>query len=121
MRTLLISLLLAISVSGCGFFGREEPLTIMTKPAEKTPLDLPMPEPLKPRPFNWVVVTPENAEEIFRQMEARGQTPVLLALTDDGYQQLAISMADIRNLIAQQRLMIIKYKEYYEPKKTEKK
>jgi hypothetical protein len=36
-------------------------------------------------------------------------------MTPDGYQQLAITIADLRNMINQQRTIIAKYKEYYEP------
>ena len=93
-------------------------MTIATKPLERTPLDLAMPDPIKSRNITWIVVTPENAEEIFKQMEARGQTPVLFALTDDGYQELAINMVDIRNFINSQRGIILRYKDYYEPKKN---
>ena len=39
-------------------------------------------------------------------------------LTDDGYEELAIDMAEIRAFIAQQREIIAKYREYYEPKKA---
>jgi len=54
-------------------------------------------------------------------MEEKGQSLVLFALTDDGYQQLSMSMGDIRNFISTQRTIIIKYKEYYEPVKADKK
>lgn len=69
----------------------------------------------------WVVVTPDNAEEIFKKMEQEGKNLVLFALTDDGYQQLAITIADLRNLINTQRNIIIKYKEYYEPQQEQSK
>lgn len=88
---------------------------------EKTPLDLAMPDPLRVRPIEWVVITPDNAEEVFKNMEQRGSDAVLFALTDDGYQQLALTIADLRNLINTQRQIIIKYKEYYEPQVNEKK
>jgi hypothetical protein len=44
---------------------------------------------------------------------------VLFALTDDGYEELSIDIAQIRALIAQQRDIIIRYREYYEPKKKD--
>jgi hypothetical protein len=42
---------------------------------------------------------------------------VVFALTADGYQQLAVTIAELRNLIATQRVMIQKYRDYYEPAK----
>lgn len=87
----------------------------MKKPVEKTPLNIALPEPLRAHNIKWVVITPDNAEAVFKQMESRGQSTVLFAITDDGYQELALTMMDIRNLIATQRTIILKYKDYYEP------
>ena len=38
----------------------------------------------------------------------------LFALTDTGYEKLALNFADIRNKLAEQRQIILSYKEYYE-------
>lgn len=115
------SLLLASSLSGCASFDflgkREKPIEITTKAADKTPLDIPNPDPLKLKPMEWVVVTPANQEEIFKKLEEKGSDPVVFGLTPDGYQALAVTIAELRNMINTQRNIIIKYKEYYEPKK----
>jgi hypothetical protein len=103
------------------FGEREKPIQITTKAAEKTPLDIPNPDPLRLKPLEWVVVTPANQEEIFARLEAGGNDPVVFALTADGYQALAVTIAELRNLINTQRNIIIKYKEYYEPKKEDTK
>jgi hypothetical protein len=42
-------------------------------------------------------------------------------MTDKGYEQLSLTMAEIRNYIAQQRAILIKYKEYYEPETSAEK
>jgi hypothetical protein len=65
------------------------------------------------------LVTPGNAEEVFTKLESQGENLVLFTLTDDGYQQLAITISELRNYINTQRTIILKYKEYYEPKKPE--
>jgi hypothetical protein len=123
--TLTTSLLLVTSLSGCASFDflgkREKPIEITTKAADKTPLDIANPDPLKLKPMDWVVMTPANQEEIFAKLEAGGNDPVVFALTADGYQALAVTIAELRNLINTQRNIIIKYKEYYEPKKEETK
>jgi hypothetical protein len=54
-------------------------------------------------------------------LEDNKDSVVLFGLTDDGYQQLSMTIAEMRTLIATQRQIIIKYKEYYEPKKEESK
>ncbi len=119
--TLTTSLLLVTSLTGCASFDlfgkREKPIEITTKAADKTPLDIPNPDPLRLKPVEWVVVTPANQEEIFSKLEKGGNDPVVFALTADGYQTLAVTIAELRNLINTQRNIIIKYKEYYEPKK----
>ena len=122
LQTLCISLLLATSLSGCGTFsfgGKVKPIEVVTKAQEKTPLDIPMPESLRLKPIEWTLVTPGNAEEVFSKLEKSGENLVLFTLTDDGYQQLAITIAELRNYINTQRNIILKYKEYYEPKKPE--
>jgi hypothetical protein len=124
LQTLTISLLLVTSLSGCGTFsfgGKVKPIEIITKAQEKTPLDIPMPDPLRLKPIEWTLVTPGNAEEVFTRLESQGENLVLFTLTDDGYQQLAITVAELRNYINTQRTIILKYKEYYEPKKEESK
>jgi hypothetical protein len=100
---------------------REKPIEITTKAADKTPLDIANPDPLKLKPMDWVVMTPANQEEIFARLESSSNDPVVFALTADGYQALAVTIAELRNLINTQRNIIIKYKEYYEPKKDETK
>lgn len=117
--TPIISLVLVANLAGCGTlwpWGKKDPesVTITTRPADKTPLNMPVPEPLRLRPVQWIVVTPQNAEQVFRQLEARGLDPVLFALNDDGYMSLAESMGEVRNFMNSQRRIIIEYKKYYE-------
>jgi len=114
------SLLVTINLTGCASFSfgpREKPIEIVSKPVEKTPLDLAMPDPLRLQPIDWVVITPDNAEEVFQRLENKEIDLVLFGLTDEGYKQLAITISELRNMINLQRNIIIKYKEYYEPKK----
>ena len=90
----------------------------MSKPIERTPLALPQPSPLRLNKIEWIVVTPQNADAVFARLEANRQTPVLFAVTDQGYMDLAITMAELRNFINTQRQIIIQYKSYYEPGAT---
>lgn len=122
LQILAISLLAAVSLSGCGTMwgwlsGQDsspDPRTTITKPADKTPLNLPLPEPLRLKPVQWLVVTPHNVESVFRHLESQGIDPVLFALSDDGYMSLAQSMSEVRGFMNTQRLIIIEYKKYYE-------
>lgn len=118
MLILVITAFLGSNIVGCSGV---KPIEVVSKPIERTPLALPMPDSIRARSVQWIVITPENAEAIFQQMEAQGRALVLFAMTDDSYQELALTMADIRNLIATQRSIIIKYQSYYEPNITNKK
>jgi hypothetical protein len=116
---LILSTLLLIS--GCASFGwnsNVKPLEVKTKAVERAKLNLSEPAPFKGRELNWIIITPENAEQVWIKLKESNTDLVLFAITDDGYEQLAITMAELRNLIAQQRAIIIRYKEYYEPPET---
>jgi hypothetical protein len=103
-------------------FGDTKPVEIKTKALDKTPLNLAEPEPIATTPFVWYIVTPENYQEVFKRIAEEDKDVVVFGLSDDGYAELAILFADMRNHINQQRKIIEKYKEYYENKKdtTEK-
>ena len=64
--------------------------------------------------IQWIIVTSENAEEVFKKMEEQGLDPVLFGLTDNDYQLIAKNFARIRNQLKIQNDIIDKYKEYYE-------
>lgn len=124
LRTLGISLLLVSSLTGCASFGnlfgdRVKPIEIQTKAVDRTRLDIPMPNPVSIKPIEWIIITPENAEQVWAKLKESNTDIVLLGLTDNGYEQLAVTIAELRNMIATQRQIIIKYKEYYEPENKE--
>jgi len=119
---LLTAITLPLLVSGCGSFGWRsdvQPLEVQKRAVERTPLRLADPAPLQARELGWIIVTPENAEATWQRLRESNTDVVLFALTDDGYETLALTMAELRNFIAQQRGIILKYKEYYEPRPTE--
>ena len=108
-------------LQGCALLGWKalEGIEIKKKAVDRTPLNLIDPQPLKPTAPQWRVITPENQAQVFAELKSKNIDQVLFALTDDGYEELAIDIAQIRALIAQQREIIIKYREYYEPKKKD--
>ena len=121
---LILNLLLVSSLTGCASFGnlfgeRVKPVEIQTKAVERTRLDIPFPNPVTAKPIEWIIITPENAEQVWAKLKESNADIVLLGLTDNGYEQLAVTIAELRNMIAAQRQIIVKYKEYYEPEKKE--
>ncbi len=122
MNVRLLSTLLTLPlISACAFpsWKRSEPIEVRTKAEERIRLDLSDPAPLTSRDIKWIIITKDNAEQVFKDLESKGVDIVLFGLTDEGYEQLALTMAEIRNYIATQKTIIIKYKEYYEPKKSQ--
>jgi len=118
MKKIIILIILLPLISGCSILGWKsvEPIEIKTKAVERTRLNLPDPAPIQARELQWVIITKDNAQEVFKRLEEKGVDIVLFGLTDEGYEQLALTMAELRNYIAQQKTIIIKYKDYYEPK-----
>ena len=101
--------------------GCATPLTVQSAPVERVPLALAEPAPLRVIGPQWFVVTPDNIDSVWEDLKKKNIDLVLFAVTDTGYEQLSVSYAEIRNLIAAQRGIIIKYKDYYEkPKEKEK-
>ena len=86
---IVIFILIGILLSGCSLFGKK-PITIVTEPTEKVRLELPDLEPLSPLPVNWIIITPDNAEDVFNELKNSGQDVVLFSLTDDNYEFLSI-------------------------------
>lgn len=120
LRSLTI-ITLPLLISGCAsfsLFGGEKvkPLEVQTKAVERTRLNIPEQKPLTlDNEVKWIVVTPENIENVWAQLKEQNVDLVLFAITDDGYENLALTLAEIRNYLATQRSILIKYKEYYEP------
>lgn len=109
-------------ISGCASFGNlfggsdVKPIEIKTKSVDRQRINIKEPAPLQGRDVRWIIITPENAEQVWKELKDKNVDMVLIGLTDEGYEQLALTMAELKNYIAQQRSIILKYKEYYEPK-----
>ena len=72
------------------------------------------PTPLQMEKIEWIILTSDNAQEVFKKMEEQGLDPVIFGLTDNDYQLISKNFARIRNHLKVQNDMIEKYKEYYE-------
>ena len=60
------------------------------------------------------IITSENADEVFKKLEADGIDPVLFGLTDKDFEMLSNNFAKIRNQLMQTNKLLDQYKEYYE-------
>ena len=109
-----------INALGCGLVilalaGCANPckLEISAKPVERPELVLPSADQLNMRDVQWVVITPENYEEVFARLKGENKDLVLFGLTDEGYERLALNLSDVRAYIQQQRTIIAAYERYY--------
>lgn len=103
--------LVLMLLSSCGL-SNISPIQITSRPAERPPLTLPPVDTLTMRPVEWVIVNKDNVDEVFAQLEASGQNLALFALTDEGYENLGLNFSDIRQLVQQQRAIIVAYDNY---------
>ena len=114
---LVIVICLGISMlSGCSIFSKREPeIVVKTKLVERTPLNLEQPAPLRLKSPQWVIVTEANIEELIEERKKNPEDFVAFyGLDETGYKQLAITMQELLRLVQEQKLIIAKYKEYYE-------
>lgn len=118
MIRVIASVLILAVLSGCSSIDK---VMIKKEEVARTPLNLPDPAPLKPRTHEWILITPENAPSVWQRLRESNTDLVVIGLTDDGYERLALDMAEIRVFIAQLRVILKKYREYYEPPRSDAK
>ena len=109
--SVLVSLILLTSLTSCSGVKK---LEIFKQEVEREKLNLNKPTPLELENLKWIIITSENAEEVFKKLEESGIDPVLWGLTDKDFELLAKNFARIRNQLKITNDLLDKYKEYYE-------
>lgn len=104
-------LILTTSLTSCSTVRQ---LDVFKTEVERAPLDLPNPETPKLEKINWIIITSENAEEVFAKMKEGGKDPVLFGLSDEDYELLSKNFAQIRAYMIQQGATLDQYRKYYE-------
>ena len=107
----LVILLIGFLLSGCSSVKQ---LDIFKTEVERAPLNLSEPEAAKMEKIQWVIITSENAEEVFAKLKEQGKDPVLFGSSDEDYELLSKNFNQIRAYMIKQRQIIDQYKEYYE-------
>jgi len=106
-----VPLMLCLLLSGCSGVKK---LEIFKQEVEREKLNLNSPTPLSLEELKWIIVTSDNAEEVFKRLEEQGIDPVIFGLTDKDFELLAKNFARIRNQLKISNDLLDKYKEYYE-------
>tara|TARA_B100001093_G_C26083920_1_gene699912 strand:- start:31 stop:426 length:396 start_codon:yes stop_codon:yes gene_type:complete len=108
-----VPLMICMLLSGCSIGGEKKiKIFSLEKPREK--LDYPMPTALQMEEIKWIIITSENAQEVFKKLEEAGIDPVLFGITDKDYQVLARNFAQIRQKLQETNNLLEEYKKYYE-------
>lgn len=87
-----------------------DPLVIRTRPIERPELVLPTVGTFKSRDVEWIIITPENVDEVFASLK---QPVVVFAVTPEGYESISINTKEALRVILQQQAVIDGYKQYY--------
>jgi len=109
MRVILGAALVAITLAGCA----TSPKPIVTAPLERPDIVLPGVDRIKARDVEWIVVTQDNVDSVFADLQKKGANLVLFAVTDKGYEAISLNMADLLKLVSQQKTIIGAYEAYY--------
>ena len=64
--------------------------------------------------IKWIIITSENAQQVFAKLEEAGIDPVLFGITDKDFQVLARNFAQIRQKLQETNNLLEEYKKYYE-------
>jgi len=105
-------LILTTSLTSCSTVSK---LDVFKTEVERAPLNLPNPETPKLEEVRWIIITSENAEEVFSKLKEQGKDPVLFGLSDEDYELLSKNFAQIRAYMIQQGITLDQYRKYYEP------
>ena len=114
IQSVLVSLILITLLTSCSGVKK---LEIFKEEVPRAKLNLEKPTPLELENLKWIIITSENADEVFKKLEEQGIDPVLFGLTDKDFELLAKNFARIRNQLKITNDLLDKYKEYYEPEK----
>lgn len=89
------------------------PVEIDTQPLQRPKLNLPPIDQFNARVVDWVIVTPDNSNEIFTELERRGESLAIFGLSEKGYENVSLNIADLLTIVTQQQAVIDGYRSYY--------
>jgi len=115
--SVLVSLILITSLTSCSGV---KTLEIFKTEVEREKLNLEKPTPLELENLRWIIITSNNADEVFAKLEDQGIDPVIFGLTDKDFELLSKNFARIRNQLKITNDLLDQYKEYYKTETEQK-
>lgn len=77
-------------------------------------------DPVSLRDVKFHVVTEQNFEEFSKEFVEKNDQLVFVAISVNGYEKLALNVADLKKYISQQKSVIAYYEKAIAPRKNEK-
>ena len=111
IANVLVLLILTTFLTNCAGV---KTLEIFKKEVPRENLNLEKPTPLQLENLRWIIITSENADEVFKKLEEQGIDPVLFGLTDKDFEMIAKNFAQIRQKLQETNSLLDEYKKYYE-------
>jgi len=108
-----LTLILTISACSTNDIGPESRIEIREVPIDRPAPIVPVVDQVQARDVKWIVITQENYQEVFAQIQSTGSEPVLIGLTTSEYENLSLNISDLRALIQQQNIVIGIYQQSY--------
>lgn len=115
IANVLFCLILILVISGCSnkTIAPETRIDVKEVPISKPAPIVPSVDQINMRDVQWIILTPDNIEEIFNKIKQSGSEPVLFGLAASGYENLSLNLNDVRSMIQQQQTIIAIYKQSY--------
>lgn len=104
----------AVTFVGCDTLPKVRPIDITTDVREIETLHPPLPTSVTWQKVEWVVLTPDIMRELLAKVdsgEIDDSDAVFAGLTSDHYENLSLNLADLKRYIADQKSIIVYYRE----------
>jgi len=116
IKKLIVVGLAATMLTGCSVTPKKK-IEVVTVPETKTPLNIEMPDPVKLSKVEWLVVTEENIDSVWKMLKENNKGVALFALRHEDYEKLSLNIIDIRKQLGEYVIILRQYKNYYEGEK----
>ena len=94
----------------------QERLDVNTVENSRPELNLQQPEKLDLDDVEYYVITPENVNEVFKQLKEKGVEPIIIGTTSQGFVFIVSNNIKIQQLMEKYQNYIIQQNKYYSSK-----
>ena len=92
MRTLVVALIGLFLLAGCSSTVKR--VEVSTKPIERPQLVVPKIDPISQKEVEFIIITEENYQEVFARLKEMKVDPILIGVTDEGYENIGLNFAE---------------------------